>query len=299
MKRIGYIGLGIMGAPMSMNLMKAGFEVTVWNRTRSKGEAVLAAGAAWADSPADVAAGCEAVCINVTDTPDVEQIIFGPGGIVEGKSSDAAGLVVIDNSTISPAATRDFAQRLAEEGIDMLDAPVSGGDIGAQQGTLAIMVGGKADVFHRCLPIFEAMGKAITHVGDHGAGQATKACNQILGALNLQAVCEAMALARAEGLDLDKMLQVTTAGAGGSWALANLGPRVAVGDLDPGFMVDLIIKDLNIVSDAARRHSLPLPGTDVAASLFRAAASNGHGRDGTQAISTVYEQVGNFKYVGD
>ena len=299
MKRIGYIGLGIMGAPMAMNLMKAGFEVTVWNRTRTKAEAVLAAGAVWADSPAAVAAGCEAICINVTDTPDVEQVIFGARGIIEGNPGDTAEMVVIDHSTISPAATRDFARRLAEHHVDMLDAPVSGGDIGAQQGTLSIMVGGKAEVFQRCLPILQAMGKAITHVGDHGAGQATKACNQILCALHMQALCEAMALAKAEGLDLDKMLQVTTAGAGGSWALANLGPRVAVGDLDPGFMIDLIVKDLNIVSDVARRHSLPLTGTEVAATLFRAAASNGHGRDGTQAMSAVYEQVGNFRYAGD
>lgn len=296
MKRVGYIGLGIMGEAMARNLLKAGFEVTVWNRTPDKAAALLEMGAQRADHPADVAAKVEAVCINVTDTPDVEQVIFGRHGIIEGNPGDTAGMVVIDHSTISPAATRLFAQRLADHEVDMLDAPVSGGDVGARNGTLSIMVGGKAEVFERCLPIFEAVGRSITHVGEHGAGQATKACNQILCAVNLMAVCEAMSLAVREGLDLHKMLAVTTAGAGGSWSLANLGPRIAAGDIAPGFMIDLINKDLSIVREQAGKLALPLPATNLAADLLRAAAHHGHGRDGTQALSRIFERLGGFTY---
>jgi len=291
MKRIGYIGLGIMGSAMARNLLDAGYALTVWNRTKSKAAALVKAGARWADSPAEVAAHVEAICINVTDTPDVEQVIFGQRGIVEGNPGDTAGLVVIDHSTISPAATRRFAEALGEYEIDMLDAPVSGGDVGARDGTLSIMVGGEASVFERCKAMFEVVGGAITHVGPIGAGQATKACNQILCAANLMGVCEAMALAVAEGLDLERMLAVTTAGAGGSWALKNLGPQIAAGDMSPGFMIDLINKDLEIVHGAAARHGLALPALHLAADLLRSAAKTGHGGDGTQALSRVYEKL--------
>jgi 3-hydroxyisobutyrate dehydrogenase len=296
MKRVGYIGMGIMGRPMAMNLLNAGFEVEVWNRTKAKADEVIAAGAKWADSPADVAVSSQVVCINVTDTPDVEQVIFGKKGIVEGNPGDTAGLVVIDHSTIDPDATRNFAERLQQYEIDMLDAPVSGGDTGAKAGTLSIMVGGEEEVFARCLPILEAEGKAITHVGSSGMGQVCKACNQVLCALNLLATCEAMALAKAQGLDVAKMIEVTGAGAGGSWQLSNLGPKIAAGDLEPGFMVDLLLKDLGIVREAASREDLPLLGTDAAANLFRAASKMGLGRKGTQAISKVLESLGGFRY---
>ncbi|MBI1368769.1 MAG: NAD-binding protein [Planctomycetes bacterium] len=296
MKRIGYIGLGIMGSAMVANLLKKGFEVVVWNRTKSRADALVKAGAKWAESPAALAKFVTAVCINVTDTADVEQVIFGDRGIIEGNPGDAADFVIIDHSTISPAATRQFAARLAEQSVAMLDAPVSGGDVGARAGTLSIMVGGEAAVFERCKPIFEAVGRAITHVGPSGAGQATKACNQVLCALNLLGVCEAMALAQREGLDLAKMLAVTTAGAGGSWSLANLGPQIAAGDMNPGFMIDLINKDLNIVKNESVELGLPMPGLNLAAELFRAAATMGHGQSGTQAISRVFEKLGDFSY---
>ncbi|MBI1371271.1 MAG: NAD-binding protein [Phycisphaera sp.] len=296
MKRIGYVGLGIMGTPMALNLIKAGFDLTVWNRTEAKAKDVLDAGASWAESPAEVAEKVEAVCINVTDTPDVEDVIFGKHGIVEGNPGDTAEMVVIDHSTISPASTRLFAERLAEHGVDMLDAPVSGGDVGARNGTLSVMVGGKRAVFERCSLIFKAVGKAITHCGPNGAGQATKACNQVLCAVNLMGVCEAMALAQREGLDLEKMLAVTTAGAGGSWSLANLGPQIAEGDMKPGFMIDLINKDLNIVQAESTGLNLPMPATGLARDLLRAAAISGHGRDGTQALSRVFEKLGGFTY---
>jgi 3-hydroxyisobutyrate dehydrogenase len=296
MKHIGYIGLGIMGRPMAANLMKAGFEVTVWNRTAGKAESLLEAGAHWADSPAALAAKVEAVCINVTDTPDVEQVIFGKQGIVEGNPGDTAGMAVIDHSTISPDATRRFAERLREQEISLLDAPVSGGDTGAQAGTLSVMVGGEREVFDRCRPVFDAVGKTITYCGPSGAGQATKACNQILCAVNLLGTCEALALAQKEGLDLKTTVEVTAAGAGGSWQLANLGPKIADRDFDPGFMIDLINKDLAIVAEAVRRGQLATPAAELAAGLFRGAAANGHGRDGTQAIAAMLEQIANFRY---
>ncbi len=295
MKHLGYIGMGIMGRPMALNLLKAGYKVTVWNRTKAKADDVLAAGAGWADSPADVAQQCEAVCVNVTDTPDVASIIFGKQGIVEGNPGDTAGMVVIDHSTISPAATRDFAKRLHAYDIDMLDAPVSGGDVGAQAGTLSIMVGGEAETFERCLPIFQAVGKSITHVGPGGAGQACKACNQVLCALNLLGACEAMALAKSQELDLAKMIEVTSAGAGGSWQLANLGPKIAAGDLAPGFMVDLLLKDLEIVRAAGRDGQLAMLGTDTATNLFRAASNAGLGSEGTQALSAIIARLSDTK----
>jgi 3-hydroxyisobutyrate dehydrogenase len=296
MKRIGYIGLGIMGSAMATNLLKAGFEVTVWNRTRSRAKSLLERGAKWADSPAQVAATAQAVCVNVTDTPDVEQVIFGPRGIVEGNPGDTADLIIIDHSTISPAATRHFAARLAPQGIHLLDAPVTGGDVGARNATLSIMVGGDAEIFERCVPIFQAVGRTITHVGPSGLGQACKACNQVLCAVNLLGVCEALALARKEGLDLSKMLAVTMAGAGGSWSLSNLGPQIAAGDMRPGFMIDLLNKDLKIVRRESESLGLPLPAIALAAELFRAAGALGHGRDGTQAVSRAYERLAAMTY---
>lgn len=299
MKRIGYIGLGIMGAPMAANLIKAGFELVVWNRTPQKAQPLVDAGATAAASPAELAATVEAVCINVTATDDVEQVIFGSGGIVEGNPGDTADLLVIDHSTIDPGATRDFAERLDAFGVHLLDAPVSGGDVGAHKGTLSIMVGGRREAFDRARPLFEAVGQTITHCGPSGAGQATKACNQVLVTSALLGVCEALALAKAEGLDLDTVIKVTTGGAASSWQLANLGPRIAQRDFDPGFMIDLVNKDLGIAGQVARAHGLPLPGATLVAELFRAAAANGHGRDGTQALAAVIEQLGGFRFDDD
>lgn len=298
-RRIGYVGLGIMGRPMAENLLDAGFELTVWNRTTEKADPLLDAGARWADTPAELAQHVEAVCINVTDTADVEQVIFGRHGIIEGNPGDTAGLVVVDHSTISPDATRDFAERLKPYEIDMLDAPVSGGDTGAKAGTLSIMVGGDAAVFRRCGGMFEAVGKTVTHVGGHGAGQACKACNQVMVAMNLLGVCEAMGLAVKEGLDAGKMIEVTSGGAAGSWQLANLGPKLAEHDTAPGFMIDLINKDLGIVEQEANRLGLPMLGASVATNLFRAAAANGFGREGTQALGRLIERLGAFSCKDD
>ena len=280
-KRVGFIGLGIMGAPMAANLLKAGFELTVWNRTASRGDALVAAGATRADSPADVAHASEVTISCVTDSPDVEAVTLGEHGVLAGA---APGSVYIDCSTISPATARKVAEALGRNDVAMLDAPVSGGDVGAKAGTLAIMVGGDAPVFERCLPVLQAMGKTIVHVGPSGAGQVVKLCNQVAGGLNLLAMAEAIVLAEQAGVAPEKMLEVVSAGAAGSWMLSNLGPRAVRGDFAPGFMVELMQKDLRLVLETAAETTTPLPGTALVTQLFRTLEAQGRGRDGTQAI---------------
>jgi 3-hydroxyisobutyrate dehydrogenase len=290
-KRIGFIGMGIMGRPMARNLLKAGYELTVYNRTAERARELAADGARVAASPADCARGNDVVITIVTDSPDVEAVLLGERGAVSGAKP---GTVFIDMSTISPDVTRSLHARLKERGMHFLDAPVSGGDIGAQRGTLTIMVGGDDDVFERVKGIFEPMGKRITHVGPSGAGQVTKACNQILCAVNLLGVCEALALAHRSGLDLRKMHQVVTGGAANSWSLENLGKSLIEGNYNPGFMVKLIQKDLNIVLDAARRLKLPLAGTALCHQYFRSNEAAGEGELGTQAMAKTIERLGNF-----
>ena len=279
--RVGFVGLGIMGAPMAANLMKAGFSLTVWNRTPARMEPLLALGASPAESPAAVAAASQVTISCVTSSPDVEAIALGPAGIAEGASP---GSVFIDCSTIAPETARRVAAALVDRGIAALDAPVSGGDAGAIAGTLAIMVGGEHETFERCLPVLQAMGKTIVHVGPPGAGQSVKLCNQVAGALNLLAMAEAISLARAAGIDPAKMLEVVSAGAAGSWMLANLAPRAIRGDYAPGFMVDLMQKDLRLVLEEAARGHTPLPGTALVSQLFHVIQAQGRGNDGTQAI---------------
>lgn len=280
-KRVGFVGLGIMGAPMAANLLKAGFPLIVWNRTPSRMVPLVALGAAAADSPAAVAAASDVTLSCVTNSPDVEAIALGPGGIAEGA---APGSTYIDCSTIAPETARYVARELSRRDIAMLDAPVSGGDVGAKAGTLAIMAGGEAEVFARCLPVLEAIGKTIVHVGPIGAGQVVKLCNQVAGGLNLLAMAEAISLARGAGVDPAKMLEVVSAGAAGSWMLSNLAPRAVRGDYAPGFMVDLMQKDLRLVLDEAARGHTPLPGTALVSQLFQVIQAQGRGSDGTQAI---------------
>ncbi len=289
-RHVGFVGLGIMGGAMAANLITAGFGLTVWNRTRREGrlKPLLDAGAAVADSPADLASrGPEVICINVTDTPDVEAVLFGEHGIA---STAAPGLIVIDHSTIDPLATQRFAQRLAEQGVILLDAPVSGGDVGAKNATLSIMVGGPADAFDRCRGVFDAVGKVVTHVGASGMGQVCKACNQIAVACTLVGTCEALALARAMGLDPMKMIEVVGGGAGASWQLANLGPKIVAGDFAPGFMIDLVLKDLRIISEAAEAAGVAIDGVRIAQRRFQTVqAKPGGGKLGTQAMAQACE----------
>jgi 3-hydroxyisobutyrate dehydrogenase len=289
--RIGFIGLGIMGKPMCANLLKAGYSLTVWNRSQPSIDTVVGYGAAAGESPADVAAKSDVIITIVTDSPDVERVVLGENGVIHGAK---AGSVVIDMTTMSPAVTREIAAALAEKGVDMLDAPVSGGDVGAKNGTLSIMVGGKSEVFERCLPVFQAMGKNILHIGPHGAGQTTKLCNQIAVAVNMLAGCEAIMLAAKSGIDPHKMLGAISAGAAGSWMLSNLAPRIVNGDFAPGFMIKLAHKDLRLVLEAAAQLDLPLPGTSLMNQVWRAVEADGGGDLGTQAAIKALEKWANF-----
>lgn len=288
METIGYIGLGIMGRPMAANLAKAGYPLIVYNRNRAKAEAMASDGIRVASSPAEVASQTSTILVNVTDSAAVEQVVAGPGGILEGIRP---GSVVVDHSTIAPAVEQALDRRLEEAGASLVDAPVSGGDIGAQQGTLAIMVGGRPADFDRLKPLLQAMGKTITYCGPVGSGQLTKLCNQILVSLNLLAVSEALAFAGRNGLDPKVMIEAVRGGAAGSWQLANLGPRIADGDFRPGFMVDLMQKDLRLVMDAAGAAGASLPGTALVHQLFNAVQARRWGREGTQSLARIVAAI--------
>jgi 3-hydroxyisobutyrate dehydrogenase len=292
MEKVGFIGLGGMGNPMAKNLLKAGYPLTVWNRTRSKMKETVDLGATPADSPKDVAERTDIVITMVTDSPDVEEVVLGPTGVLKGAR---AGMILIDMSTISPQVARDIAADLRANGVTMLDAPVSGGDIGAINGTLSIMVGGPPETYEACLPILQVLGKRITHMGENGMGQTTKLCNQVICALNIEAVAEGLMLGAKSGVDLGKLLDVVTAGAAGSWMLSNLGPKMAVGDYEPGFKMRHQQKDLRLALSAARELELPLPGTGLVHQLFRAVEAAGLGEKGTQAAIVAMEQVANYK----
>lgn len=294
-ERIGFIGLGIMGRGMARNLLKAGFDLTVWNRTSSRVEVLVEAGAKAASSPADLAAQCDIVVTCVSDTPDVEEVILGEKGIIHGASP---GALVIDMSTISPRATRDIAAKLAEKGVHMLDAPISGGSEGAAKGSLSIMIGGEAEQVRRAMPCFEAMGKAITHVGDHGAGQMVKLVNQILVVVNMLAVGEAMLFAQAGGLDLRKTLEAVAQGAASSWMLRNRGPQVLERDWRPGFTIDLQQKDLRLVLEAADQQGVPLVGTSIIFNLYRTLQKEGLGGEGNHALVKALERLSGIEVGG-
>jgi len=291
-EKIGFIGLGIMGQGMAHNLLKAGFSLTVWNRTAAKIEPLLAAGAQAGQHPADVAAQSDIIVICVSDTPDVERVIEGENGVLQGVK---AGSLVIDCSTISPIVTRKLAGKLAEAGAAMLDAPVSGGSEGAARGTLSIMVGGEAKDFERALPVFEAMGKKITHVGPVGAGQTVKLVNQILVVGHALAMCEALLFAQAGEVDLAKTLEAVSAGAAGSWMLSNRGPQILQRDWRPGFTIDLQQKDIRLVLDAADELGVPLPSTALIFQFYRTLQAQGLGSEGNHALVKALEHLAGFE----
>jgi 3-hydroxyisobutyrate dehydrogenase len=292
-EKVGFVGLGIMGQGMAHNLLKAGFPLTVWNRTAGKMEPLVAAGAVAGRDPADVAAQSDVVVVCVSDTPDVEAVILGQEqGIVQGAK---AGGLVIDCSTISPLATRKLAAALAEKGVAMLDAPVSGGSEGAAKGTLSIMVGGEAADFQRAQPVFQAIGKKITHVGPIGAGQTVKLVNQILVVGNCLAMCEALLFAQAGGVDLAKTLEAVSAGAASSWMLSNRGPQILQRDWRPGFTIDLQQKDIRLVLDAADALGVPLPGTALIFQLYRTLQAQGLGSEGNHALIKALEHLAGFE----
>ncbi|MBI3949196.1 MAG: NAD(P)-dependent oxidoreductase [Acidobacteria bacterium] len=285
--RIGFIGLGIMGQPMAHNLIKAGFALAVYNRTRSKCQPLVEAGAAEATSCAEVARQSDIIITVVSDTPDVEQVLFGPDGVWDGLTP---GKVVIDMSTISPEATEQFASKLAEKGGQMLDAPISGGQKGAVEGTLTIMVGGDQKTFENCLPIFQAMGKKIVYMGRSGNGQRTKMVNQVVAALTIMAMAEGLRLAEKAGLDVGQALEVVASGAAGSWMLTNLAPKVLAGDFAPGFMIKLQQKDLRLVRELIGKIGGTFPGTELAYTLFTEAVNKGLGEQGTQGLINIYNR---------
>jgi 2-hydroxy-3-oxopropionate reductase len=265
--KVGYIGLGLMGKAITRNILKAGFSVTVHNRSRAAVEELVAEGAVPATSAHEVASQVDVVFTNLPDTPDVEQAALGQGGIIE---SARPGLIFVDNSTIKPASSRRIAQVLAEKGVASLDAPVSGGDIGARNATLTIMVGGPVEALERVLPVFRAMGKTITHVGDSGAGQIAKAANQIMVAAQMVAMAELLVFARKAGADPMKVIEAIKGGAAQCWALDVKPPRLFAGNRSPGFKAYMQAKDLGIVLETAREYGIPLPSAAVDAQLFNA-----------------------------
>lgn len=279
---IGFIGLGAMGAPMARNLLRKGFAVTVHSRTRAREEPLAALGAAPASTPAEAASGADVVITMVGDTPDVEEVLFGEAGVAQAAPR---GAVVVDMSTIDPEATRDFAGRLAERGIRMVDAPVSGGTEGAASGTLSIMVGGEDEDVAGVRPVLEALGKTITHVGPAGSGQMTKAINQVIIAGTFLAVAEGMALGTKAGLDMVRVLEALRAGAAGSWVLEARAPRMLAGEYPLGFKLSLHRKDLAIALRAAERAGVDLPGARLVSGLEDSLLRRGFGDQDMSAIA--------------
>lgn len=291
-ERVGFIGLGIMGQGMARNLLKAGFELQVWNRTASRADDLVAEGAKLAESPAQVAANSDIIIICVSDTPDVEAVVLGDDGVIHGAQ---AGSLVIDCSTISPQVTREIAAKLAEKEIHMLDAPISGGSEGAAKGTLSIMVGGDEAQFERARGVFEAMGQTITHIGEVGAGQTVKLVNQVLVVGNCLAMCEALLLAQAGGVDLKKTFDAISKGAAGSWMFTNRAPQIIERDWRPGFMVSLQQKDLRLVLDAADELGVPLVGTAMIFNLYRTLEKMDLGHEGNHALIKALENLAGFE----
>ena len=283
--RIGFIGVGVMGNGMVKNLLRHGYEVSAYTRTRAKALEALDAGAEWRESAADCVRDADAVITMVGFPPDVEEVYFGERGIL---ANARPGTLVIDMTTTSPRLAQRIYTEAADRGLSALDAPVSGGDTGARAGTLAIMVGGDREAFERAVPIFEAMGKSIRYMGVAGSGQHTKMANQIAIAGTLAGVCEAIAYARAAGLDVDEVISTISGGAASSWQLANNGPKSAHGDFAPGFFIKHFIKDMTLADGEARARDLPMPVLEKVLAMFRALEAQGHGDEGTQALIRAY-----------
>jgi len=287
-ERVGYIGLGLMGRPIALNLLRAGYSVAVYARRESAAAPLIEAGASRYPSPQALAAQCDVIITNVSDSCDVEEVVLGEQGVIHGAR---AGNVVVDMSTISPSVTRVIAQQLAEKGVEMLDAPVSGGTVGAEAATLSIMVGGKADVFERLKPLFEVVGKNITHVGASGAGQVTKACNQLIVAQMMAAIGEAFALAEASGVDPHKVREALMGGFASSRILEVHGQRMLDHDFTPGFKAHLHQKDLRIVREAAAELGVALPGTELVSSYLDALIDSGQGELDSAALVTMLDKT--------
>lgn len=292
MAKVGYIGLGIMGASMARNLMKAGHELVVHNRSQGIVKELAKEGATPASSPREVAEQVEFVFTNLPDSPDVELVVLGENGIIEGAHE---GLIYVDNSTIKPETARIIAERLAAVGVMALDAPVSGGDVGARDGTLTIMVGGPQEAFDKALPLFETMGKAYVLVGDSGAGQIAKVCNQIVVGAQMVGMAEALITAQKTGVDPVRVVDAIKGGAAQMWALDVKPPRLFAGNRKPGFKAYMQHKDLGIVLDTAKTYGIPLPMTAVVLQLYTAMLEQGNRELDNSAVISVHESLAGIK----
>jgi 3-hydroxyisobutyrate dehydrogenase len=286
--RIGFIGIGVMGKSMCGHLMERGFSATVHTRTRDKAQALVDRGAAWAANPREVAAASDVVCVMVGFPHEVREVILGAEGALAGAR---AGSVIVDFSTSSPDLAREIDAAARARGVHAVDAPVSGGDIGAREARLSIMCGGEAEVVKALEPCLSAMGKTVVHQGPAGSGQHTKMVNQILIATGMIGVCEALLYGFKAGLDLERVMQSVSSGAAGSWSLSNYGPRILSGDFKPGFFVEHFIKDMAIALDEARRMQLSLPGLALAQQLYLSLQANGGGKRGTHALMLALAQL--------
>lgn len=279
--RVGWIGTGVMGSSMAGHVLDAGYSITVYTRSRGRAEPLLERGAAWANSPAEVAAASDAVFSIVGYPADVRDVVLGQDGALAGA---ARGSIVVDMTTSEPALAVEIYEAAKAKGVEAVDAPVSGGDVGARNATLSIMVGGAETAIERVRPIFEVMGKSIVRQGGPGAGQHTKMVNQVLIASGMVGVCEALLYGYRAGLDLERVLESVAGGAAGSWSLTNYGPRMLSGDFAPGFVVDHFVKDMGIALAEAKRARLSLPGLALAEQLYVALQAQGHGRKGTHSL---------------
>lgn len=293
--KVGWIGTGVMGASMVSHLMKAGFQATIYSRTQSRAEHLLSDGAVWADSPRAVAESSDVVFSIVGFPADVREVMLGEHGALAGSQ---AGNVLVDMTTSDPSLAVEIHAAAAERGVASIDAPVSGGDVGAKNGTLSIMIGGETDVVTALQPCWEAMGKTIVHQGPAGSGQHTKMVNQTLIATNMIGVCEALLYGYRAGLDLPTVMKSVESGAAGSWSLSNLGPRIMNDNFDPGFFVEHFIKDMGIALAESKRMGLSLPGLALAHQLYLGVQAQGHGRDGTHALQLALAGLSGVDWTG-
>ncbi len=292
MLKVGYIGLGLMGKSIARNILKGGFPLIVQNRSQAAVDELVSEGASRAGSPAELAAQVDVIFTNLPDSPDVEKVVLGEKGILEGAHK---GLIYVDNSTIKPATARMIAKKLESKGTLALDAPVSGGDIGAKNGTLTVMVGGKAEAVEKVMPVFKAMGKTVTHVGDSGAGQVAKAANQIMVAAQMAAMGELLIFARKAGVSPQKVVEAIKAGAAQCWTLDVKPPRLFAGNRSPGFRAFMQLKDLKIIMETAREYDIPLPSATENAKLFQQMIDMGMGELDNSAIVGVIEHMAGIK----
>jgi 2-hydroxy-3-oxopropionate reductase len=294
MLKVGYIGLGLMGKSIARNILKAGFPLVVHNRSQASVAELVAEGATRANSPKEVAEQVDVVFTNLPDTPDVEKVVLGENGIIAGAH---AGLIYVDNSTIKPASARMIAKKLAEKNVFALDAPVSGGDIGAKNATLTIMIGGEAAALEKVMPVFMAMGKTVTHVGDAGAGQVAKAANQIMVAAQMVAMGELLVFSKKAGVDPRKVVEAIKGGAAQCWTLDVKPPRLFDGNRNPGFKAHMQLKDLKIIMETAREYDIPVSGTAENTELFQQMIDSGMGGLDNSAVVGVIEEKAGVKIV--